>query len=50
MVVIIVLCLLVVGGAVWLVRHRAANAQKAGPGTGRMEAPPVPVVAGTVVQ
>jgi multidrug efflux system membrane fusion protein len=50
MTVIVVLCLLVVGGAVWLVRHRAANAQKAGPGAGRMEAPPVPVVAGAVAQ
>ena len=48
--VIIVLCLLVVGGLVWLARSRAAGADKKGPGAGRMELPPVPVVAGTVVQ
>jgi membrane fusion protein, multidrug efflux system len=47
---IVVLCLLVVAGAVWLARSRAAGADKKGPGAGRMELPPVPVVAGTVVQ
>ena len=49
-VLFVVLGLLVVGGAVWLARHRAASAEKKGPGAGRMEQPPVPVVAGTVVQ
>jgi membrane fusion protein, multidrug efflux system len=47
---IVVLCLLVVAGAVWLARSRAAGADKKGPGAGRMELPPVPVVAGTVAQ
>jgi multidrug efflux system membrane fusion protein len=50
MAVIVVLCLLVVGGAVWLTRNRAASADKKGPGAGRLELPPVPVVAGTVAQ
>jgi multidrug efflux system membrane fusion protein len=50
MAVIIVLGLLVVGAAVWLARHRSAGADNKGPGAGRMELPPVPVVAGTVVQ
>ena len=50
MAVIVVLCLLVVGGAVWLARSRAAGTDKKGPGTGRLELPPVPVVAGTVAQ
>jgi len=47
---IVVLCLLIVGGAVWLARHRATGTDKKGPGAGRMEMPPVPVVAGTVAQ
>jgi multidrug efflux system membrane fusion protein len=47
---IVILCLLVVAGAVWLARHRAAGADNKGPGAGRMELPPVPVVAGTVAQ
>jgi multidrug efflux system membrane fusion protein len=47
---IVLLCLLIVGGAVWLARSRTAGADKKGPGTGRMELPPVPVVAGTVAQ
>jgi membrane fusion protein, multidrug efflux system len=47
---IVVLCLLIVGGAVWLTRNRTTGADKKGPGAGRMELPPVPVVAGTVVQ
>ncbi|HEY5480610.1 MAG TPA: biotin/lipoyl-binding protein, partial [Verrucomicrobiae bacterium] len=47
---IVVLCLLVVAGAVWLARSRAAGADKKGPGAGRMELPPVPVVAGTVAE
>ena len=50
MTVIVVLCLLVVGGAVWLARNRAAGAVKKGPGTRSVELPPVPVVAGTVAQ
>jgi membrane fusion protein, multidrug efflux system len=49
-VVIVTLCLLVAGGAVWLVRHQAAGADKKGTGAGRIELPPVPVVAGTVGQ
>ena len=50
MVVIVVLCLLVVAGAVWLSRHHAAMADKKGPGARSMELPPVPVVAATVAQ
>ena len=50
MTVIVVLCLLVVGGAVVLARNRAASADKKGPGARSMELPPVPVVAGTVAQ
>src|ERR1035441_4595567 len=50
MAMIIVLCLLVVGGAVWLARNRAAGAVKKGPGAGRTELPAVPVVAIPVVQ
>jgi multidrug efflux system membrane fusion protein len=50
MAMIIVLCLLVVGGAVWLARNRAAGAVKKGPGAGRTELPAVPVVAMPVVQ
>src|ERR1019366_8062011 len=50
MAVIIALCLVVVAGAVWLARGRTAGAEKKGPGAGRMELPPVPVVAGTVAQ
>ncbi len=50
MAIIIALCLLVVGGAVWLARNRTAGAEKKGPGARPMELPPVPVVAGTVVQ
>ena len=44
------LCVLVVGGAVWLARNHAAGAEKKGPGGAPMELPPVPVVAGTVAQ
>jgi len=44
------ICLLVVVGAIWLSRHNAAGAAKKGPGAGRMELPPVPVVAGTVAE
>jgi multidrug efflux system membrane fusion protein len=47
---IVVVCLLIVGGAVLLARNRTAGADKKGPGAGRMEPPPVPVVAGTVAQ
>jgi membrane fusion protein, multidrug efflux system len=50
MVVIVTLCLLVVGAAVWFARHEASGADKKGTGAGRMELPPVPVVAGTVIQ
>jgi membrane fusion protein, multidrug efflux system len=50
MAMIVVICLLVVGGAVWLTRNRAAGAEKKGPGARSMELPPVPVVAGTVAQ
>jgi len=46
----VALCLLIVAGAVWLSRHHAATAAKKGPGGGRMEMPPVPVVAGTAAQ
>ena len=50
MAIIIALCLLVVAGAVWLARSRTTGADKKGPGAGRMEVPPVPVVAGTVAE
>jgi membrane fusion protein, multidrug efflux system len=50
MAAIIGLCLLVVVGAVWLARRHAAAANKTGPGSGPLELPPVPVVAGTVAQ
>ncbi len=50
MAAIVVLCLLVVAGAVWLSRHHTATTNKIGPGGHSMELPPVPVVAGTVVQ
>src|ERR1035441_10305158 len=48
--VVVVLGLLVVGGAVWLARNRAASAEKKGPGARPTELPPVPVVAGVVTQ
>src|ERR1019366_9400434 len=48
--VVVALCLLVVGGAVLLARNRAASVDKKGPGAGKPELPPVPVVAGTVAQ
>src|ERR1035438_10340533 len=41
---IVVVCLLIVGGAVWLARSRAAGADKKGPVAGKLELPPVPVV------
>jgi multidrug efflux system membrane fusion protein len=47
---IIGLCLLIVAGAAWLVRHNTAGAAKKGPGGGKIEMPPVPVIAGTVAQ
>ena len=50
MVVIIAICLLVVGAAVWFARNRAANAATKGPGARSMEMPPVPVVAVTVAK
>jgi membrane fusion protein, multidrug efflux system len=46
----VVLCLLIVAGAVWLSKHHAASSAKKGPGGGRMEMPPVPVVAGSVAE
>ena len=50
MATVVGLCLLVVAGAVWLSRHKAAAANKTGPGARPLELPAVPVVAGTVVQ
>lgn len=50
MAIIIGLCLLLVGTAVWLTRHKAALAEKKGPGGRSMELPSVPVVAGVVTQ
>jgi membrane fusion protein, multidrug efflux system len=50
MATIVALGVLVVGAAVWLVRHKAASAENKGPGGGSMELPPVPVVASTVAQ
>jgi multidrug efflux system membrane fusion protein len=50
MAAIVMLCLLVVAGAVWLSRRHTATANKTGPGARPLELPPVPVVAGTVVQ
>jgi membrane fusion protein, multidrug efflux system len=50
MVVIVVLCLLVVAGAVWLSRLHTAAANKTGPGARPLELPPVPVVATAVAQ
>ena len=50
MAVILVLGLLLVAGAVWMARSRATGADKKGPGAGRMELPPVPVVAGIVAE
>src|ERR1019366_7880909 len=43
-------CLVVVGGAGWLARSLAEGTDKKGPGAGKPELPPVPVVAGTVAQ
>ncbi|MCX6893874.1 MAG: efflux RND transporter periplasmic adaptor subunit [Verrucomicrobia bacterium] len=50
MAVILVVGLLLVAGAVWMARSRATGADKKGPGAGRMELPPVPVVAGIVAE
>jgi multidrug efflux system membrane fusion protein len=51
MALFVVLGLLIVGGAIWFSKHHAANAASMkGLGGGRMEMPPVPVVAGTVAQ
>jgi membrane fusion protein, multidrug efflux system len=49
MAVVVALCLLVLGGAVWLARNRAAGADKRASGA-RMPDLPVPVVAGTVAE
>ena len=50
MAIIVMLGVAVVGAAVWLVRHKAASAEKKGAGARSMELPPVPVVAGVVTQ
>jgi membrane fusion protein, multidrug efflux system len=50
MVIIIGVCLLVVGAAVWFSRNHAAGAAKQGPGARSFELPPVPVVAIPVAQ
>ena len=50
MVVILVLCVLVVGGAVALARYRAASAAKKGPGARPTELPAVQIIAVTVAQ
>ena len=50
MTIIVALGVLAVGGAVWLARNHAAGADKNGPAGRAMQLPPVPVVAGTVVQ
>ena len=50
MVIIVALCVLVVGGAVWLARYKAASTEKKGAGGRSMELPAVPVVAGVVTQ
>lgn len=47
---IIVLCGLIVGGVVWGTRGGSAAGDKKGAGPGRMEVPPVPIVAGTVLE
>jgi membrane fusion protein, multidrug efflux system len=48
--IILVLGLLVIAGVVWRLRHPPASANQRGPGGARMEMPPVPVVAGTVME
>jgi multidrug efflux system membrane fusion protein len=50
MLTIVGLCLVIVAGAVWLSRHKAATAATKGPGSGKMQMPAVPVVAGTVAE
>jgi membrane fusion protein, multidrug efflux system len=50
MAVVLGVCLLVIAGAVWFSLHRAAAANKTGPGARPMELPPVQVVAGTVAK
>jgi len=50
MATIVVLCLLVVAGAVWLARGRTVGADKKGPGARPLELPPVPVIAAAVAQ
>ena len=47
---IILLCGLMVGGGMWWARRSSTPADKKGVGPGRMEVPPVPVVAGTVAE
>jgi multidrug efflux system membrane fusion protein len=44
-------CVVVLGVAIWFIRHNiTAGAERKGAGAGRMEAPPVPVIAGTVMK
>jgi membrane fusion protein, multidrug efflux system len=50
MTIIVALCVLVVGAAVWYARIHASGAEKKGPGGRAMELPAVPVVVGTVAQ
>ena len=50
MTLIVALCVVVVGTAVWFARTRATNAEQKGSGGRSLELPPVPVVAGIVAQ
>ena len=47
---IMAVCAVGLGLLIWFVRHNTAGAEKKGPGAGRMETPPVPIVAGTVMR
>ncbi len=46
----IVICLLLAGGLAWGIRKRNGNDEQKAMGAKRMELPPVPVVAGVVIQ
>ena len=48
--VVIVGCAVVLAVAIWFIRHNTAGADTKGKGTNRMEMPPVPVIAGTVMK
>jgi membrane fusion protein, multidrug efflux system len=50
MAIILALCVVVVGGAVFWAQYHTASAAKKGPGGRPAELPPVPVVAATVAQ